>query len=182
MKGTLLSVNIGVRKGHGKTPVAGALLVAEHGIVGDVHAGRWHRQISLLALADINFMRARGLPGLRYGSFAENLVVDGLDLARLGPGSRLRLGAGAEIEITQIGKECHAACAIMAKVGECIMPSRGLFAKVLRGGPVAAGDEVGVLAAIAPKIADAGAPANLFLHGQATGVSSSSYQTTHQTA
>jgi MOSC domain-containing protein YiiM len=180
MKGTLLSVNISDRKGHSKTPVAEARLVAEHGLVGDVHAGRWHRQISLLALADINFMRARGLPGLRYGSFAENLVVDGLDLARLGPGSRLRLGAGAEIEITQIGKECHTACAIMAKVGECIMPSRGLFAKVLRGGRVAGGDAVEVLAAVAPKIADAGVPANPFLHDQITGVSSSSHQPTLQ--
>jgi MOSC domain-containing protein YiiM len=154
-KGTLLSVNTSARKGHSKTPVGEAMLVANHGIPGDVHAGPWHRQLSLLALADIDYMRARGISGLRHGSFAENLVVDGIDFTRLGPGSRLRIGPDAEIGITQIGKECHAACAIMAKIGECIMPTRGLFARVLRGGRIASGDTVEVLPAAAPASTDA---------------------------
>jgi len=152
MNGTLFSINTSTRKGHSKTPVARARLIAEHGIEGDVHAGPWHRQLSLLALGDIEFMRARGLPGLRYGSFAENLVIGGLDLGALGPGSRLRLGGEVEIVVTQIGKECHTACAIMARVGECIMPTRGLFARVRHGGELAVGDAVAVLE-IAPRAA-----------------------------
>jgi MOSC domain-containing protein YiiM len=112
---------------------------------GDAHAGPWHRQLSLLALADIEWMRSRGMPGLRFGSFAENLVIGGLEWERLGLGSRLRIGEVAEIRITQIGKECHTACAIRTHVGDCIMPTRGLFAEVLRGGEIAAGDTVDVL-------------------------------------
>ncbi len=148
MNGTLLSINTSARKGHSKTPVARARLIAQHGIEGDAHAGPWHRQLSLLALGDIEFMRARGLPGLRFGSFAENMVIGGLDFERLGPGSRLRIGAAVEILITQIGKECHTACAIMAKVGECIMPTRGLFAEVVCGGEIAPGDPVEILVAV----------------------------------
>jgi MOSC domain-containing protein YiiM len=145
MNGTILSINTSARKGHSKTPVPHAWLITQHGIEGDVHAGPWHRQLSLLALGDIEFMRERGLPGLRYGSFAENLVIGGVDLRELGPGSRLRLGREIEILITQVGKECHTACAIMAKVGECIMPVRGLFARVTCGGELAVGDTVMVL-------------------------------------
>ena len=147
MKPTVLAICTSTRKGHSKSSVERARLIADHGIEGDVHAGRWHRQVSLLALGDIEFMRARGLPGLRYGSFAENLVIGGLDLGVLGPGSRLRLGAEVEIAITQIGKECHTACAIMAKVGECIMPTRGLFVTVERGGDLAVGAAVEVIEA-----------------------------------
>ena len=145
MSATLLSICTSNRKGHSKSPVAHARLIEHHGIEGDAHAGPWHRQLSLLALGDIEFMRARGLPGLRFGSFAENMVIGGIDFECLGPGSRLRIGGVAEIRITQIGKECHTACAIMARVGECIMPTRGLFAEVLCGGGIAAGDVVEIL-------------------------------------
>jgi MOSC domain-containing protein YiiM len=93
-------------------------------------------------------MRSRGLPGLRFGSFAENMVIGGLDFGHLGIGSRLRIGAEAEIRITQIGKECRAACAIKARVGECIMPTRGLFAEVRCGGEIAPGDPVEMLEAV----------------------------------
>ena len=145
MNATLLSICTSARKGHSKTPVGRVRLIARHGIEGDAHAGPWHRQLSLLALGDIEYMRSRGLPGLRFGSFAENMVIGGLDFERLGPGSRLRIGDGAEIRITQIGKECHTACAIKAQVGECIMPTRGLFAEVLCGGEIATGDRVEVV-------------------------------------
>jgi MOSC domain-containing protein YiiM len=144
MNATLLSICTSPRKGHSKAPVNRATLVENHGIVGDAHAGPWHRQLSLLALGDIEFMRARGLPGLRFGSFAENLVIGGLDFEQIGVGSQLRLGPQTEIRITQIGKECHTACAIMAKVGDCIMPTRGLFAEVLCGGEIAVGHVVSV--------------------------------------
>jgi MOSC domain-containing protein YiiM len=147
MNGTVLAICTSTRKGHSKAPVERARLVAHHGIEGDAHAGAWHRQLSLLAAGDIEFMRARGLPGLRFGSFAENLVVGGIDFERVGVGSRLRIGSEVEIVVTQIGKECHAACAIMARVGECIMPTRGLFAEVVRGGEIAPGAAVDILEA-----------------------------------
>ena len=148
MTGTVLAICTSTRKGHSKAPVERARVIEGHGIEGDAHAGPWHRQLSLLAVGDIEFMRARGLPGLRFGSFAENLVVGGVDFERLGTGSRLRLGGEVEIVVTQIGKECHTACAIMARVGECIMPTRGLFAEVVRGGEVAPGAAVEVLEAV----------------------------------
>ena len=148
MTGTVLSVCTSTRKGHSKAPVERARVIARHGIESDAHAGPWHRQVSLLAVGDIEFMRARGLPGLRFGSFAENLVVGGIDVERLGVGSRLRLGGEVEIVVTQIGKECHTACAIMARVGECIMPTRGLFAAVVHGGEIAPGAAVEILEAV----------------------------------
>jgi MOSC domain-containing protein YiiM len=148
MTGTVLSICTSPRKGHSKSPVQRARVIDRHGIEGDAHAGPWHRQLSLLAVGDIEFMRARGLPGLRFGSFAENLVVSGINFDRLGVGSRLRLGREVEIIVTQIGKECHTACAIMARVGECIMPTRGLFAEVVRGGEIAPGAAVEILEAV----------------------------------
>lgn len=148
MNATLLALCTSARKGHSKTQVTRGLLRVDHGLVGDAHAGPWHRQLSLLALGDIEFMKSRGLPNLRFGSFAENMVIGGLDFEQLGPGSRLRIGAEAEIRITQIGKECHTACAIRTQVGDCIMPTRGLFAEVMHGGEVAPGDCVEVLDAV----------------------------------
>lgn len=145
---TLLAICLSATKGHRKHPCACGRLRTAHGLEGDAHAGPWHRQLSLLALSDIESMRARGLPDLAFGSFAENLVIDGLDFEKLGPGSRLRLGAGAEIRITQIGKECHTACAIRTQAGDCIMPTRGLFAEVLHGGDLIPGDVVVVLDAV----------------------------------
>jgi MOSC domain-containing protein YiiM len=149
-KSTILAICTSVRKGHSKYCVEKAEFIAGHGIEGDVHAGNWHRQISILALADIEYMRNSGLPGLRFGSFAENLVIGGLDLSDLGPGSRLRLENSVELVITQIGKECHVGCAIKSRVGECIMPTRGLFAVVVAGGEVAVGNSVKIIS-IAPR-------------------------------
>ncbi len=103
MEPTLLAICSSTRKGHSKNQVKSANLIAGHGMDGDVHAGPWHRQLSLLALGDIEYMRSRGFPGLRFGSFAENLVVGGLDFELIGVGSRLRLGRDVEIRITQHG-------------------------------------------------------------------------------
>jgi len=119
------------------------MLRVAHGLEGDAHAGEWHRQLSLLDIADIRTMEARGLT-LAPGTFGENLVVEGVDLSVLGIGSRLAVG-DSELRITQIGKECHDRCAIYAAAGDCIMPRRGLFAEVLRGGPIAPGSAVRVL-------------------------------------
>jgi MOSC domain-containing protein YiiM len=131
---SILSINISERTGEQKTPVDRALLREGHGIVGDAHAGDWHRQVSLLADEDIQTMRGKGVD-LPFGAFAENLTTRGIDLASLPVGARLRVGA-ALLEVTQIGKECHQGCAILQAVGDCVMPRRGVFARVLRGGEI----------------------------------------------
>ena len=146
--GRIEAICVSDAKGQRKTPVDTATFVENCGIDGDAHAGDWHRQVSLLAAEDVDTLRAKGLPGLKPGDFAENIVVSGLDLAELGLGSCLRVGVDAEISVTQIGKVCHTRCAIYYQTGDCIMPRRGLFARVLNGGTVNVNDEVTVLEAI----------------------------------
>jgi MOSC domain-containing protein YiiM len=130
----ILSVNISQKTGEQKQPVERALLVANHGLAGDAHAGDWHRQVSLLADEDIETMRGQGLE-LEGGDFAENITTSGVDLAGLPPGTRLYLGE-AVLEVTQIGKKCHHGCVIFQAVGDCVMPRRGIFARVLKGGEI----------------------------------------------
>jgi molybdenum cofactor synthesis domain-containing protein len=149
--GRVEAICISVRKGEKKTPQPAAHFVADHGIEGDAHAGPWHRQVSLLRAEDIETMRRGGLPGLRDGDFAENLVVSGVDLSALGLGSRLRIGRETEVTLTQLGKACHRRCAIYYQAGDCIMPRLGVFARVLRDGTVAEGDAVEVLHSVPRK-------------------------------
>lgn len=146
--GTVQAICVSEKKGERKTPVKNATLVTNHGIQGDAHAGDWHRQVSLLAASDVDTMRAKGLPDLKAGDFAENVVLSGIDLGALGLGSRLRLGADVEVALTQIGKVCHARCAIFHLTGDCIMPRRGVFARVLKGGVINENDPVTVLEAV----------------------------------
>jgi molybdenum cofactor synthesis domain-containing protein len=141
--GSVIAVCIAPCKGERKRAVEKALLVANHGLDGDAHAGPWHRQVSLLAASDVDDMRDRGLE-LEPGDFGENLVVDGCGLDLLGIGSRLSV-AEALLEITQIGKACHSRCAIYFQTGDCIMPRNGLFAKVVRGGEIRPGESIRVL-------------------------------------
>ncbi len=131
-------------KGTPKKAVDRACLVAAHGIEGDAHAGDWHRQVSLLAEEQIDRMRSAGL-ALPPGAFGENVVTLGLDLSSLAVGCRLWAGKRVVIEITQRGKECHQRCAIYHRTGDCIMPREGLFARVIHGGPLVAGDSIGIL-------------------------------------
>jgi molybdopterin adenylyltransferase len=140
--GVVLAISLSDRRGVPKANVDRALLVADWGLAGDAHAGPGTRQVSLLADESIDTMRARGL-ALRAGDFAENITTRGVDLLVLQPGDRLRL-AGAELEITQIGKECHARCSIYARAGDCVMPREGVFARVTVGGEVRPGDRVEV--------------------------------------
>jgi MOSC domain-containing protein YiiM len=140
----IVSVNISAEKGTEKRPVAEALLRRDYGIEGDAHAGNWHRQISLLAQESIDKMSALGVAGLLPGNFAENITVQGLELHTLPEGTRLRLG-DCEVEVTQIGKECHHHCRIYQQLGICVMPVEGIFARVLKGGPIRAGDQVSVV-------------------------------------
>lgn len=140
MGATVVAVCISRHKGERKTPVARVELRENHGIVGDAHAGEWHRQVSLLARESIDKMRALGLD-VDNGDFAENITTVGIDLPALPVGTRLAVGETL-LEVTQIGKECHTRCAIYQQAGDCVMPKEGIFARVLRGGPVQPGDPV----------------------------------------
>ncbi len=133
---------ISTRKGMVKTAQQQVTFRSGWGIEDDAHAGDWHRQVSLLAGESIDQVKEI-LPELQQGAFAENIITRGLNLAVLPVGSRLRIGSSVELEITQIGKECHNnGCAIKKATGDCIMPREGIFAKVLSGGTVSAGDEI----------------------------------------
>ena len=137
--GIVMAVCVSKEKGVAKKDVGRGELVEQHGLKGDAHAGNWHRQISLLSLQKIEAFRAKGAE-VEYGAFGENLVVDGIDFANLPPGTIFRCG-DALLEMTQIGKECHNHCEIYRRMGDCIMPREGVFARVLQGGTVKVGDE-----------------------------------------
>ncbi len=143
MSAEVIAVCISSEKGERKTPVPEVTLGEEHGIVGDAHAGEWHRQVSLLALESIEKMQRMGLD-VNPGDFAENITTIGIDLLSLPIGTRLTLGE-AIVEVTQIGKECHTRCAIYNQAGDCVMPKEGIFARVLRGGVIKPGDRIEVL-------------------------------------
>jgi MOSC domain-containing protein YiiM len=138
--GKLIAICTSEKKGTQKKPVESAVLREDHGIVGDAHAGNWHRQVSLLGLEKIEAFRTKGAD-VDFGAFGENLIIDGFDFRNLPVGTRFAIG-DALLEMTQIGKECHSHCAIFHMVGDCIMPREGVFAKVIRGGQIKAGDEV----------------------------------------
>src|SRR5512140_2462658 len=140
MSGKIVAVSISKEKGERKTPVAFAELRENHGIVGDGHAGEWHRQISLLAMESIHKMQKLGLD-VGAGDFAENITTEGIDLVSLPIGTRLALGE-ALLEVTQIGKECHTRCAIYYQAGDCVMPKEGIFARVVHGGVVRCGEKI----------------------------------------
>ena len=139
----VVSVNISERKGTVKREVPEIQLRRRHGILGDAHAGDWHRQISLLAEESVDKMRSL-LPELQPGAFAENINTRGLDLKSLPIGTRLRLGETV-VEVTQIGKECHNDCAIKKATGKCVMPTEGVFAVVVEEGIVRKGDSIEII-------------------------------------
>ncbi|MBU4267743.1 MAG: MOSC domain-containing protein [Acidobacteria bacterium] len=134
MKFKVESVNIAAVKGVQKHEVLEIVCRENFGIEGDAHAGAWHRQVSLLAGEAVDAMKAKGLD-LGPGAFGENIVTRGVDWSRAKVGKRITIGV-VELQITQIGKECHSRCAIYYAAGECIMPSQGIFAKVLKGGKI----------------------------------------------
>lgn len=137
--GTVLAVCTSHKKGIRKKRVERVRFIEDFGLEADAHGGPWHRQVSLLAWESIEKMRAKGLD-VNAGSFAENVTTKGIDLVSLPLGARIELGEEVLLEVTQIGKECHARCAIYALAGDCVMPKEGIFARVLRGGSVKAGD------------------------------------------
>ena len=138
----VVSVCTSAATGVQKSPVAEVVARADHGIDGDAHAGPWHRQVSLLADESAAKMRAAGAR-VGPGDFGENVLTAGIDLTALPVGAVLAVG-GARLEITQKGKECHSHCAIFDVVGTCVMPTEGIFCRVLAGGPIRPGDPVRV--------------------------------------
>ena len=135
----VLAICISKHKGTLKNEVSEANFIEEFGIEGDAHAGKWHRQVSLLAFEKIDDFRNKG-GNVDFGAFGENLVVDGIELHKLPVGQQLQVGE-VLLEVTQIGKECHDKCAIYYQVGECIMPKNGIYTRVLKGGKVKVGDQ-----------------------------------------
>ena len=127
------------KKGTAKHMVEEAILIENYGIEGDAHAGKWHRQVSLLALEKIEDFNNKGA-NVDFGAFGENLVISGIKLNELPVGQKIQIGE-VELEVTQIGKECHTRCAIYYRVGQCIMPKNGIFTRVLKGGKVKVNDE-----------------------------------------
>ena len=140
----LIAINISKQKGVKKEAVPEGRLIENYGLEGDAHAGKWHRQISLLGTESISKIEALGIEGLCTGSFAENLTTEGICLYELVPGTQFTIG-DCLLEVTQIGKECHQHCAIYHQVGDCVMPREGIFARVMKGGVVRPGDSINLL-------------------------------------
>lgn len=140
MGGKIVAVCSAPEKGMIKHNIGEGTLIEDIGLEGDAHAGFMHRQVSLIAMEDIRIMMAK-LPSLVPGSFAENLTTEGFDLSQLKTGDRLRVGETL-LEVSQIGKECHTKCEVFKQSGECIMPQKGIFTRVIKGGKVKTGDAV----------------------------------------
>jgi MOSC domain-containing protein YiiM len=140
----IVSIAVSKKKGTRKTVVDEAVIVENHGLQDDGHAGDWHRQVSFLSSESIAMARERGLD-VTFGDFAENIATEGIDWLTLPVGTRLQLGSEAQVEVTQIGKECHNKCAIYYKAGDCIMPKEGIFAKVLKGGTIRTDDPIRII-------------------------------------
>ena len=138
--GKVIAVCLSEHKGTQKKNVGSAVFKEDWGIENDAHAGKWHRQVSLLSHDKIEAFRARGAE-VADGAFGENLVVEGIDFRTLPIGTRFRCNE-VELELTQIGKECHHGCEIFQKMGDCIMPREGVFARVLHGGTISVGDDL----------------------------------------
>lgn len=149
-KGKIFSINISKTKGTAKERIDKGRLKEDFGLEGDVHGGPGLRQVSLLAIESIN--KQNECPKakekkitLEAGDFAENITSEGLDLTKLKIGDKVNIGREVNLEISKIGKECHKYCAIYYKLGDCIMPREGIFAKVLNGGDIAVGDDIEIL-------------------------------------
>ncbi len=141
--GKVYAVCKSVAKGTQKENVGEVTLVQDWGIEGDAHAGKWHRQVSLLSLGKIEDFNARG-GHVDFGAFGENIVADEFDFRHIPVGTKFQIGE-AVVEITQIGKQCHDHCEVYKRVGDCIMPREGVFSRVLKGGKVKVGDDITIL-------------------------------------
>lgn len=143
-EGRIVAVSVSLKKGVKKTNIQSGELIENYGLENDAHAGDWHRQISLLAKESISRIREKGID-VKPGDFAENVTTEGIRLWDFHVGARMKLGAEALVEVTQIGKKCHNRCAIFHQVGDCVMPKEGIFARVIKRGEVKPGDFVQVV-------------------------------------
>ncbi|WP_199883746.1 MOSC domain-containing protein [Anaerosinus massiliensis] len=141
--GRVMAVCMSEKKGTKKRNVFQGEFQVNHGLVGDAHAGNWHRQVSLLSFDKVEAFRAKGAEVI-HGDFGENLVVAGIDFKTLPVGTRLKCN-DVEMEVTQIGKECHAHCEIYKTMGDCIMPREGVFVKILHEGTIAVDDAMEIV-------------------------------------
>lgn len=141
---TIAAVCISEKKGTQKVNVREGILIDDFGLKGDAHAGKWHRQVSLISKEKIDNFKAKGVD-IDDGAFGENIIVDGIDCAKLPVGTRLKINDDIILEVTQIGKECHSHCNIYKVVGDCIMPREGIFTVVIKGGKIKVGDRIEVV-------------------------------------
>jgi len=144
IKGRILAVCQSREKGTVKKNIGSGILLENYGLENDAHAGKWHRQISLLGIESINKMEGTGFK-IKFGDFAENLTTEKIILPQLPLRTKLAVGESVLLEVTQIGKKCHHDCEIRKKIGDCVMPREGIFARVLKGGKIKTGDCVKVL-------------------------------------
>ena len=134
----IVAICMSEKKGTAKVQVDLANFIEEFGIENDAHAGKWHRQVSLLELKKIDEFNKQG-GNVKFGDFGENLVIDGIEVDKLEIGQRIQIG-DVILEITQIGKKCHNECEILHRVGKCIMPIHGVFSRVIKGGVIKVND------------------------------------------
>lgn len=142
--GKVIDINISEKKGVVKHPIPQGEFKENYGLVGDAHAGKWHRQVSLLGQESIDKMKVSGVEGLVSGVFAENITTEGIILYELPVGTKIKVGDTIQ-EVTQIGKECHNGCEIRKLVGDCVMPREGIFTRIIEGGVIKAGDIIEIL-------------------------------------
>ena len=141
--GKIIAVNISEKKGTQKVNVHSAKVIENFGLENDAHAGKWHRQVSLLSYEKIEAFKAKGAP-VQEGAFGENLIVEGIDCKTLPVGTKL-VCKDVILEVTQIGKQCHSGCEIFKIMGDCIMPREGIFTRVLHGGTITEGDTIEIM-------------------------------------
>lgn len=141
ISGTVLAISISERRGTKKRNVEFAELRDDFGIINDAHAGKWHRQVSLLAIESMRKIKEKGLD-VKAGDFAENICMEGIDIAQIKIGTKIKIGGDSLLEVSQIGKDCHQRCHIYYSVGDCVMPREGIFARVLKGGTIKPKDNV----------------------------------------
>lgn len=140
----VVAVCISEKKGTQKHNIGSCKLIEHFGLEGDAHAGKWHRQVSLLARESADIMRQKGV-NVKDGDFGENIVTEGIELKSLPVGTILKIDNNIIMKVTQIGKLCHDRCAIYYKAGDCIMPREGIFAEIIKGGTIKTGDEITIL-------------------------------------
>ena len=138
--GKIVAICMSTKKGTQKKEIEEINLIENFGLEGDAHGGDWHRQVSLLSYESIENFKDKGAE-VDFGSFGENLIVQGIDFPSLSVGKMI-IGENFELEVTQIGKECHTRCSIYTKMGDCIMPREGVFAKVIKGGHIKKNDKI----------------------------------------